>query len=232
MKLSSSTIYFTLPILLSIIFSCASAPSSKGVRVDNVPMYGTETTPRSPEQQKADEELIKKAEAAFGSRYEASKAWWWKGEEYRRKGNLDFAMRRYNQSWLLDPGNYQPYWGFGLVMSHQGRIDEAIKYLERAEELVNDDYQKAALLSDLGNAYTNKALDDQSYFRLSDQKLKESTELDPTYANSWGNWAYSLYHQGKYKEAWEKVHKVRDLNGPPFSTQFISELNEQMPEPK
>jgi len=44
------------------------------------------------------------------------------------EGNLDYAMRRYNQSWLLNPNNYQPYWGFGRILLQQ--IDELVALAE------------------------------------------------------------------------------------------------------
>ena len=221
----------TYIIFIFLLFPLSGYVFSERIRIDNVPMYGQPEVVRPDKLKKTDEEFIRQVSATFFSRNQASEAWWVKGEQYRKEGNFDFAMRRYNQSWLLDPNNYQPYWGFGLVLAQQGKIDNAIKYLKMSEKLINDDYQKAALLSDLGFAYINKALNDPSYFNKADSLFAESTKLDPTYGNTWGNWAYSLYHQGRYKEAWDKVHKSKEVNSPAFSAKFISDLKRKLPDP-
>ena len=39
--------------------------------------------------------------------------------------NLDFAMRRYNQAWLLNPSGFKPYWGIARVLMESGRPDES-----------------------------------------------------------------------------------------------------------
>src|SRR5688572_21838395 len=148
----------TLWIVLSgvIAGSCGSVAAQEQ-RIDNVPMYGQPAIARPEHLKKADEDFIKEAVAGLGTREVASKAWHAQGEEYMQKRNLDFAMRRYNQSWLLNPNNYQPYWGFGRVMLESGKFEEAIQHLEKARELVDDPHQKTAVLVDLGTAYSVRA---------------------------------------------------------------------------
>src|SRR5437773_459917 len=137
----------------SFLASCAPPEQ----RIDNIPMYGQPAIPRPELLKKADEDFIKNATAGSGSREAASKASFSEGEKFMNKGNLDYAMRRFNQSWLLNPNNYQPYWGFGRVMVAQGKFDEAIEYFEKAKQLIDDQYQKAGLLSDTAVAYSWKA---------------------------------------------------------------------------
>ena len=219
-------------LLFSLTFLIGCLASSGSVRIDNIPMYGQPEIERPENLKKADEEFIKKASSGFGSREEASKAWWAQGERFMNEGNLDYAMRRYNQSWLLDPTNYQPYWGFARVALEEDKLDDSIKYLEKAELLVDDPYQKVALLSDLGTVYTYKGLTDPSYFQKANLKFTESTTLDPSYPDSWKRWAYSLAEQGNYSEAWEKVKKAEGLNAQPFPSSFISNLESKMARPK
>jgi tetratricopeptide (TPR) repeat protein len=195
------------------------------VRIDNVPMYGQPEAERPEILKKADEDFIKQASAGFGSREEASKAWWLVGEKFMSEGNLDFAMRRYNQSWLLNPDNYQPYWGFGRVSLAHGKVDEAIRFLEKAEELNDDAYQKVALLADMGTAYTHKD------FAKANAKFAESIKLEANYPDAWKRWAISLYMQGDYKGAWDKFIKA-ESHGATFPPKFIAELEAKMPRPK
>ncbi|MDD2720030.1 MAG: hypothetical protein PHH47_01830 [Gallionella sp.] len=209
-----------------------------GTRIDNVPMYGQPAIERPAALKLADEAFVKTASEGIGSREKASVAWWMEGDKYMREGNLDYAMRRYNQSWLLNPNSFRPYWGFGRVLLEQGQIDDSISYLEKANQLVDDEYQKVALLADTATVYSVKANNSANgsnertkYFSLANQFFEESTTLDATYPNSWRSWARSLYFEGRFAEAWQKVSAARS-RGAQFPPQFIKALEEKMPEPK
>lgn len=207
-------------------------------QIDNVPMYGQPAIPRPDFLKKADEDFIKQALEGLGSREAASKAWYAQAEQFIANGDLDLAMRRYNQSWLLNPNNYQPYWGFGRVMLQRGKVDEAIQYLEKSKQLAEDQFQKVALLADLGSAYSaqakstpsDKGQDRARLFSLANQNFSESTTLDPTYGNSWRRWAMSLYEQDNFAGAWEKVKRARMQNARPFPPAFLRALEQKLPE--
>ncbi|MGD8907977.1 MAG: tetratricopeptide repeat protein, partial [Chromatiales bacterium] len=200
-------------------------------RIDNMPMYGQPEIDRPAHLVKADEDFINSVVSGFGTRKEASKAWWAQGEKHMSQGNLDFAMRRYNQAWLLNPNNYQPYWGFARVQLEKGNVDDALKYFIKAESLIDDPRRKPALLSDMGSAYSVKGSTDSSYFAKANSKFAQSTKLDPKYPNSWRLWAFSLYEQGKYRDAWKKVEMAENLRARPFPRRFLSALSEKMPRP-
>nr|WP_297349922.1 tetratricopeptide repeat protein [uncultured Glaciecola sp.] len=225
--LSRTFIYFLLVILVT---ACASPD---GVRIDNIPMYGQPEAARLPALKKADEDFIKKVASKIPDRKEASKIWWAQAEKFMAQGNIDLAMRRYNQSWLIDPDNYQPYWGFARVSLEQGKTAEAIEFLSMAKGLIDDPFQEVALLADTGTAYTalaQTATEKNRYFSLANENFAASTELDPMYANSWRRWAFSLFEQGKYSEAWVKVKRARELNARPFPESFITALSHKKSE--
>jgi len=201
-------------------------------------MYGQPAIERPEALKRADDEFIKKASEGLGGREKAGVAWWMQGERFMREGNRDYAMRRYNQSWLLNPNSFRPYWGFGRVLSERGKLDESIKYLEKANQLVDDEYQKVALLADTGSVYSMKAnssandsKERERYFSLANRYLEESTKLDPTFPNSWFFWARSLYFEGRFAEAWQKVKAARS-RGAQISPQFLKALEEKMSEPR
>lgn len=219
---------FRMFLVLSTLL-VAGCVSTGSTRIDNIPMYGQPEIARPEVLQKADADFIAQASAGIGSREEASKVWWAQGERFMNSGNVDYAMRRYNQSWLLNPGNYQPYWGFARVLMEQDKIDQAIHFMEKAEALIDDDYQKAALLADLGTAYTRKGLDTPGYFDKANQKFEESTTLDPGYPESWRRWAFSLYEQKNYSAAWQKVEKAYSLGARPFPPSFLAALEAAAP---
>ena len=227
--LRGSIIFFLFAMLMT---ACASPG---GVRIDNIPMYGQPEIERPAVLKQADEDFIKKVTTTIPDRKQASKIWWAQAEKFMAQGNIDYAMRRYNQSWLLDPDNYQPYWGFARVTLEQGKTAEAIEYLDRAKELINDPFQEVALLADTGTAYTVLAKTvtgrvREHYFSLANENFMSGTQLDPKYANSWRRWAFSLYEQGKYSEAWAKVKRAREVKAKPFPDSFISALSQRQPE--
>jgi tetratricopeptide (TPR) repeat protein len=210
------------------------------MRTDRLPMYGQPEIRRPEFLRKADEDLVKEATAKFGSREAASKAWVNEADGYLKQGNPDAAIRRYNQAWLANPSNYEPYWGFGRIMLERGNVDRAIDCFEKAKQLIDDRSQRPALLSDAAVAYSTKAetipkargQERAFYFDLANRHFRESTALDPRYPNSWRRWAMSLEREGNYREAWDKVKRARALKAPPFPAGFLRELEQKLPEPK
>ncbi len=220
--------WIVLAALVATIAGCATGPTGPTrPRIDNVPMYGQPAIPRSTALRQADEDFIKKAASGFGgSREAASKAWYAEGDRFLRQLNLDYAMRRYNQAWLLNPNSYRPYWGFARVMVQTDRFNEAIQYFETAKKLCDDNYQRVALLSDAGIAYSLAG-----NFQLANQQFQESTALDPKYENAWLRWSQSFYREGKYAEAWNKLKRARSL-GAHIPEAFSQDLNQKMTEPQ
>lgn len=220
-----SSILIVLITAALVVAGCATAPTSS--RIDNIPMYGQPAIPRPDLLRQADEDFIKKASAGFdGSREKASKAWYAEGDRFLRELNLDFAMRRFNQAWLLDPNNYEPYWGFARVLLETDRLNESIQHFETAKRLCDDNYQRVALLSDSGVAYSFAG-----NFQHANEQFRESTALDSTYANAWLRWAESLHREGNYSDAWNKLKQARGL-GAKVSDAFLRSLSQKMPEPQ
>jgi len=75
-------------------------------------------------------------------------------------------------------------------------------------------------------------LDRAHHFVVANNRFTESVELDPKYAPSWREWAFSLYEQERYSEAWLRVRRARELIAEPFPPDFINKLSAKMPEPK
>ena len=115
--------------------SCATAPT--GSRIDNIPMYGQPKTVRPESLRQLDDQFIREAVAGIGTRDKASDIWWAQAEEFMAQNNLEFAMRRYNQSWLLNPNNFKAYWGFARVLLERGEIDPALILLRIRNSINN-----------------------------------------------------------------------------------------------
>jgi hypothetical protein len=56
-----------------------------------------------------------------------------------RARNLDEAMRRFNQAWLIDPNSGQALWGMGAVQGLAGKTPESLDLFREAEPLMGDD---------------------------------------------------------------------------------------------
>jgi Flp pilus assembly protein TadD len=76
-----------------------------------------------------------------GAKFSVAQGW-----DAFEKGNMDVAVRRFNQAWLLDPENPEIYWGFAVATHVRGDgleqterwFAEAEKRLATDPELFND----------------------------------------------------------------------------------------------
>lgn len=227
------------------------------LRIDNVPMYGLPNVERPKAHQEADQRFIESAMETMRkhtkktTRREASEEWYAVGVNFMRQGNFDYAMRRFNQAWLLDPENFQPYWGFATItitrrkqfsgVKHWEKIEEAIGFLQRALSLVDDDKQKVALLGDIATAHSLAAVYYQdrketqaaaNMFREANAYFVKAQNLEPTYGNIFRYWAMSLIRENQFVEACAKVKRARQLNARPIKPSLLSSLYKNYPECK
>jgi Tfp pilus assembly protein PilF len=216
-------------------------------------MYGN--APLTKELEKCNEEFIRCATKEGASREAASQgviklAW-----QYFYKKDLKTAMRRFNQAWLLDPNNAEAFYGFGVLVSLQGKTDQAASFYKKALEL-NPNHPMA--LANLARSYKDKAYDlyrkkrlqypDDEVKRIMGEALalyeKASqvatagsdlrlTDLDSDLSYIYYQWAVALEFNGEYAKAWEKVKFSRKHGGTKIiEPDFIKELSKFMPEPK
>lgn len=137
-----------IPLLGVALGSCSSNPGP--VPVDARPMYGAPEIPRPSLLRQADARFVQTASAEFaGNRKLASLSWTGQGDRLLASGNLDDAMRRYNEAWLLDPDNFEVYEGFARVLLARGQTAAAIPHFRKAIELCPDDTERAALTAEL-----------------------------------------------------------------------------------
>ncbi len=132
--ISSAGIYTLL--IFSILPSLINEPIKTQSSVDNLlPMYGGENRIKTSSQIEADEKFISEMIDIAGSREEAAEgivngAW-----EFFEQGDIDIAMKRFNQAWLLDPQNIEAYKGFAAILEKRGQPEEARKMLQKAQDV-------------------------------------------------------------------------------------------------
>jgi tetratricopeptide (TPR) repeat protein len=215
----------------------AMAQSQPG---DNLPMYGQPGIVRPDDLKKADAAFARQATTKYGSPGAASRVWAGQGWSAMRDGKPDLALEQFNRAWLLNSKNYQVFWGFGAVLSEQGKLEAAVEQLSVANQLIDEPAQKAALLSDLGSVYSelaaslpqDKQLDRAQYFVRANQSFAESLEIAPNYAPSWREWAISLYRQERFSETWVKAKRAIELKAEPFPANFLKDLERKTSQAK
>lgn len=241
MRIRPIPICFILGIfwLLSLFVQPAALGAQNGSG-ENLPMYGQPGIVRSDALKTADAVFVRQEASKYGSPGAASRVWASRGWSSIREGNPDLALEHFNRAWLLNPKNYQVFWGFGAVLSEHGKLEAAIEQLISASQLIDEPAQRSALLSDLGSVHSElaarlpeeKQLDRAHHFVSANQRFAESLEIDPNYAPSWKEWAISLYRQERYSEAWIKAQRAIELKAEPFPAGFLDNLRKRLPEPK
>ena len=219
--------------ILTIVLLSGCVRSRTGedaVAIDLTPMYGA--IEKSPRQQQEDARFIRDAIAEFGNRQLASATVAQEAWQRYREDDPRGAMRRFNQVWLLEPDSPQSYWGFGVILHERGQVDDALAMLYRAFEI---DPSSPRLIADIAWVTGSKAVqttgaaERSELFSHANELFAQATTRDQSNGYLYGLWAITLYDQGRYVEAWEKVHEAQELRSPP-PEKFLRMLRDKLPE--
>jgi tetratricopeptide (TPR) repeat protein len=172
--------------------------------MNELPMYGGQHNP-TVETNKADS----KSAAELG----------WK---YYYSGDLDTAMKRFNQAWMFDRGNADALWGFGSIMGQRARnedteknLRESIKYLGLANARRP---KNARIMVDLAFSHTILA-----EYLLSNKKnatgdftkaralFQQAEKLEPKYPLIYSNWSVLEFYAGNFTAAKKLLAKSKTL---------------------
>jgi tetratricopeptide (TPR) repeat protein len=167
-----------------------------------------------------------------GDRKKASMDMAMRGWQYLAAGDLDDAMRRFNQAWLLNKKNGTALWGMAAIEASSGKYDDSLKLFAEAEEFVGSeinfsvDYAKA--VGKAGVAQKDDALLKDAFARF-----ERVYQKAPQNTLNLQNWAMTLFGIGKYSEAWAKV-KLAEVtpNKDELDPRFLSALQSRMPRPE
>ena len=230
--------------ITGLLSACANPQYAKfttnNTPINLIPMYGYPNIEKTATQKKADEQFIKTVVADSGSREKSSKdfaAWGW---AERQKGNIDNAMRRFNQAWLLDPNNFLAYWGFGAITLSNKKPGEAVVYFEKALGLIDDESQKPRLFVDAARAYALRSnIEKQATPEKSNESynkakilITKALDADLKYGKAYRIGALISYSHGDYRTAWEIVNRARTTGNYKFDDEFIKSLSDEMAEHK
>lgn len=231
--------YLFLLFFVSLLAGCVTVAEKEAF--ESQPMYGQPAQVRPDYLKWEDATFIKQTSQRFqGDLKRAGRLWAQQGNELLQYGDVEGAMRKFNQAWLLDDSNYQVYWGFGQVLVIKNELPTAKHYLLKANELIVDPFQKPALLTDLGTVAslqgealsTMQAAERDALFLRANDYFESALERDAGYFPVWQRWAQSLYREGQYAAAWEKINAAKARGVKLFSQRFIEQLSAKYPEPK
>jgi tetratricopeptide (TPR) repeat protein len=97
------------------------------------------------------------------------------GFKYLAQGDMETAMKRFNQAWLLDPKNENAYWGFGAVYGTFSDYDAAIAQYDKGLAI---NPESAVILTDKATLYFVQFEHDN----IADKLDKAITLLKKSYA--------------------------------------------------
>jgi tetratricopeptide (TPR) repeat protein len=224
-------------LLLACLFA---APAANAQQPDNkLPMYGK--VEKNEYFRDLDIKFINHCKEQFGTIDSAVKVHNDYGWRYFYNNELETAMKRFNQAWLLDPEYPDAYFGFAALMEmrHEdkaaadlykmgGARDTDNKRAKRCYQRIADckeqlkDYPgtieayKQLSRVDPDNAFACKKLGfflaDGKHNKEALQAYDKAIELDPADAMTYMNRAYLYQTQKKYKLALEGYAKAIELD--------------------
>ena len=163
-----------LSLILFFIISLFHSAWAEVRPINEVPMYGGKNI--SSKSQKTNQKFIDWAVEEFGNLESASKDAADRGWRSFYDNDLNTAIKRFNQAWLLNPDNPQSYWGFGLVMGRRAAQDEPEQHLKESIHFLQMATEKAPengrIIGDL--AFSNTILG--HYYKSEKTNIKLATE--------------------------------------------------------
>jgi len=196
-----------------------------------LPKYGN--LPKEEWQKEADAAFIKATDEEYhGDRIKASSDAAARGWQFLAAGNLDDAMRRFNQAWLLNNNNGVALWGMAAIEASSGKFDDSLKLFAEAERFVGNeinfsvDYAKA-----VGAAGIQQG--DDALLKDAFDRFERIYQKAPQNTLNLQNWAITLASKGRYSEAWEKVKLAEATpNKDALDPRFLAALQLRMPRPQ
>jgi tetratricopeptide (TPR) repeat protein len=196
-------------LILFVILCLPCLLNAKDRDMNELPMYGGKHNPTV--------EQNKQFSAS------AAKLGW----QYYYRGDLDTAMKRFNQAWMFDRDSIDALWGFGMIMGQRSaqedtehNLKESIRFLDLA---IQKSPQNARILVDLAFSHTlfGQYLNEKGIRGSRDEFLKaghlyESAEkLDKKYPLLQANWSVLEFYMGNYLKAQERLEQAKKLGFQP-----------------
>lgn len=197
-------------LLFAVVTLCIGCAHSQDclVGINKLPMYGH--VKKCKQQIDDDAQFLAYCDK-LGSRKQTSEHMLMRGWEYFRKGDLDTAMMRFNQAWLLDSLNADIYWGFADVLGAQHQFKNSLPLFERSLKL-NPGNAQVWHDESISNGNIFFETKDKKYLDAVIYDLGQAIRINPQNAGYYGELtnAYNYFMQ---KDSAMKYLKIADKMG-------------------
>lgn len=200
--------YQRLIILLTLLLTACSSTQDCPENINILPMYGNQK--KCQEQIDIDQDFLKECDKIFKNRQQASRVYTKKAWGYFYKNDFDTAMKRFNQSWLLDSLNEEIYWGFGNILGMQMKPEESLTYFDKSIK-INPNNSNVWLGLGISHGQIFSKTENQDHLEKAIEYLKKSIQLDSknalAYSQLTASYSYFMEKDSalKYLELTDKL---------------------------
>lgn len=212
-----------------VVVVTRTAPA--GVDVNYLPLFGNYEKTES--QLVNDEFFLSECDREFANRKEAGNFFNKMAWQYLSEGDKNTATYRFNLAWLLNPENFDIYWGLGVIEFQSGNYSNAIDLMNKGLEL--SDGKNYVFMTDLATIYIKKALGN-THSIIESSKAKEllnnAIKIQPQYTPAFVQLTIVNLLENNLDAAWESFHKAYELNPAELSREVLAELLSRKEDPK
>ena len=200
--------YQRLIILLTLLLTACSSTQDCPENINILPMYGNQK--KCQEQIDIDQDFLKECDKIFKNRQQASRVYTKEAWGYFYKNDFDTAMKRFNQSWLLDSLNEETYWGFGNILGMQMKPEESLTYFDKSIK-INPNNSNVWLGLGISHGQIFSKTENQDQLDKAIEYLKKSIQLDSknalAYSQLTASYSYFMEKDSalKYLELTDKL---------------------------
>ncbi len=144
------------------------------------------------------------------------------GWSYFKKGDLDTALKRFNQALILDPNFAPAYFGIAYVYSVQNKLDLAV---QNYRESIAKDPTFSHSYSNLGLALLYSGKRNEAL-----PNLKKALDIDSKNGDAHVNIALYYFDVRDYPSSWKHIHLAQS-NKANVNPDFLRDLKAKLPEP-
>lgn len=208
--------------LMALVCGCAEKNVSGPCPSNLEPMYGGQE--KSPECKAADETFVASVKAKAGTREQGSIEMAKLGFDYLSRGDVDTAMKRFNQAWLLDPKNCMAFNGFGVIEHTRDHdTDEAVRMFETGLALCPDN---GLIKSDYG-----RVLEESGRLREAVSMFEQAVAQIPGNLEAYKGLIRSHIQLGNDEACLNAIHRGMEY-GLPVERKLVMELERRVKQAK
>ena len=151
-------------------------------------------------QNQVKESSLPKQAVNTGAKITTFSGWMMAGTSLMKNGNLDGAIRHFQEALKIEPGNLNAHVSIGLALGYKRNFDEAISHFRTAIKInprIPEIYNSLAVAL----AYTGKT--DAAIVQL-----KKALEINPRFAKAHNTWGVMLAKSGKIDEGIDHLRKA------------------------